>query len=193
MARLSSCAINRRIAHLMGGDVGVESEPGIGSTFWFTVRLGTPTSSRVVEPDTDNAEEVIRRDFSGRRVLIVDDEPINLELARMLLEQVGLSVDLAEDGDQAIQSVASKDYALILMDVQMPVTDGLSATKAIRNLPGMVDLPILALTGNAFSGDRQRCLATGMNDFVTKPIQPEVLFRTMLRWLKGGVLDHEVR
>lgn len=181
-------AINRRIAHLMGGDVGVESEPGIGSTFWVTVRLGKPTSPRMVETTTENAEEVIRRVYRGRRVLVVDDEPINLELARLLLEQAGLSVDLAEDGEQAIESAASQDYALILMDMQMPVTDGLSATKAIRNLPGKAEVPILALTGNAFGEDRQRCLAAGMNDFVTKPIQPEVLFRTMLRWLKGDGL-----
>ncbi|MBK1684653.1 PAS domain S-box protein [Rhodoferax fermentans] len=178
-------AINRRIAQLMGGDVGVESEPGKGSTFWLTVSLGKPISPGLQETDVDNAEDLIRSDYSGRRVLIVDDEPINLELARLLLEQAGLTVDLAEDGEQAFQSVALHDYALVLMDVQMPVTDGLSATRLIRQLPGKAAVPILALTGNAFSEDRQRCLAAGMNDFITKPIQPAVLFRTMLRWLQA--------
>jgi len=176
-------AITRRIAHLMDGEVGVESQPGKGSTFWLTVRLGKRRQPHTVRPHTEDAEAVIRRDYRGSRILVVEDDPINREVVLSLLESAGLIIDMAEHGAQAINRVETNEYDLVLMDVQMPVMDGISATKAIRALSDRSTLPILALTAGAFAEDRERCLAAGMNDYVCKPIEPGPLFRTLLRWL----------
>jgi CheY-like chemotaxis protein len=107
-------------------------------------------------------------------------------VSRELLQAVGLKVDLAEDGEQALALVAEHDYDLILMDMQMPKMNGIDATRAIRALPGRVQMPILALTANAFDEDRQRCLAAGMNDHIGKPVDPAALFATLLKWLARG-------
>ena len=176
-------AITRRIAHLMQGDVGVESQPGKGSTFWLTARLGKRQQPHTARPHTEDAEAVIRRDYRDCRILVVEDDPINREVVLSLLESAGLIIDMAEHGAQAINRVETNDYDLVLMDVQMPVMDGISATKAIRALSDRSTLPILALTAGAFAEDRERCLAAGMNDYVCKPIEPGPLFRTLLRWL----------
>jgi CheY-like chemotaxis protein len=114
----------------------------------------------------------LRRDHGGKRILLVEDEPINREIAQMLLEDVGLVVEIAEDGLAALQLAEKNDYALILMDMQMPKMDGIEATKAIRQLPGHQATPILALTANAFASECERCLSAGMNDFITKPVDP---------------------
>ena len=178
--------ISRRIARLMGGDAGVVSEPGRGSTFWATTRLrratgdapaGTPQAA---EPP----QEALRRQFAGTRILVVEDEPVNREVLEFLLQQAGLSADLAHDGQEAMEKVRQGGYAMILMDVQMPVMGGMEATRAIRQLPGMADIPILALTANAFDEDRNACLAAGMNDHIGKPVEPDALCRIMLRWLQ---------
>ena len=129
------------------------------------------------------AEALIRRRYAGRRVLLVDDEPINLEVARFLLEESGLIVDTAEDGAAAVEWARKTCYAVILMDVQMPKLDGLAATRQIRALPGCRDLPILAMTANAFLEDRARCLDAGMNDFLIKPFVPKLLFSTLVKYL----------
>jgi PAS domain S-box-containing protein len=181
-------AITRRLAALMGGEVGVESTPGQGSTFWFTVRLGQRDGAIpqqvVKKAATESPEERMVRDHAGARVLLVEDNPINQEVAVSLLHEGGLVVDVANDGAQAVQKVEANDYDLILMDMQMPVMDGLDATRAIRRLPGWgANVPILAMTANAFGEDRERCLDAGMNDYVAKPVDPEFLFTTMLRWL----------
>ncbi len=179
-------AITRRIAHLLGGEVGVESTPGQGSAFWLTARLarGAAGGAETVREAQLKAEEELLRDFHGIRVLLVEDDPINQDVTLMLLRQVGLSPDLAEDGGQAVRMAADRDYALILMDVQMPHMDGLQATRAIRAMPGRSATPILANTANAFEEHRSKCLAAGMNDFVAKPIFPPVLYHTILKWLK---------
>ena len=178
-------AITRKIAQLMGGDAGVETEPGQGSTFWLTVRLnkcdaGQETAAR----PADYPEDLLRREFTGTRILLADDEQINREVTQSLLDETGLVVETAEDGEQALRLAQEKTYALILMDMQMPNMDGLQATEQIRRLPQLQRTPILAMTANAFSEDRQHCLAAGMDDFITKPVDPATLFATLLHWLQ---------
>ena len=178
-------AITRRLALLMGGDAGAHSTPGLGSTFWFTARLkkAAADSARDTARRID-VEALIREHHAGRRVLVADDEPVNRELAQVLLEDVGLAVDTAEDGEFAIELAARTPYAVVLMDMQMPRADGLEATRAMRKLPGWKETPIIAMTANAFAEDKARCIAAGMNDFLAKPFEPEALFHKLLEWLE---------
>ncbi|MEY2686502.1 MAG: hypothetical protein RL375_700, partial [Pseudomonadota bacterium] len=189
-------AITRRLAALMGGEVGARGEPGVGSEFWVTAwfDLVDPQAGPapralpgvpVPAPDWDqpDPERALVTRCSGATVLLVEDNPINQEVALELLRSVGLEVDLAGDGEQAVRQVRQQHYDLVLMDVQMPLLDGLQATRQIRALPGLAGLPILAMTANAYGGDRDACLAAGMNDHVAKPVDPSQLYRTLLRWL----------
>jgi len=178
-------AITKKLAEMMGGDSGAESALGQGSTFWFTVRLRKallPAVESEFSPVTD-AEQQLKTRFAGQRILLAEDEPINREITLALLEDVGLKVDLAEDGIEALSLATANGYALILMDMQMPGMDGLEATRRIRHLPVGGDVLILAMTANAFVEDKQRCLEAGMDDFLSKPVDPELLFNTLLKWL----------
>lgn len=181
-------AITKKIAELMGGTAGVISSSGQGSTFWFTaiLRKSTRSTAQFISTRLEIAEQAIRRDHAGKHILLAEDEPINREIAQMLLEDVDLKVDLAEDGQQAVEKARSGLYAIILMDMQMPVLDGLGATRQIRQLPGCAELPILAMTANAFAENKDQCLDAGMDDFITKPAKPELLYEKLLKWLEKG-------
>jgi CheY-like chemotaxis protein len=134
-------------------------------------------------PVLENAEIVLRRDFQQSRLLLVEDDPVNREVALIVLGEIGWSVDIAADGQEAIEQATANAYDLILMDMNMPRMGGVEASKLIRQLPQGQQVPILAMTANAFAADRKICFEAGMNDFITKPVVPESLYTILLKWL----------
>jgi hypothetical protein len=178
-------AISKRLVVMMGGMIGVASEYGRGSTFWFTVRLDKAAAVPVAAaPAQLPAQELLKRDYAGVRVLLAEDEPVNQVVSCELLEEAGLAVDLAADGMAAWHLAQATSYDLILLDVQMPNLNGLDAARAIRRDSLNQATPILAMTANAFDEDRQACIAAGMDDHIGKPVLPETLYATLLRWLE---------
>jgi len=180
-------AISKRLASLMGGRIGARSSPGQGSQFWVElpfqpatrapdVRAQAPCDSQPPDPD------VLR----GLRVLLAEDNAINRLLTIEGLAGTGIAFDVAVNGEEAVHKAGGQRYDLILMDVQMPLMDGLEATRRIRQLPGYAQVPILAMTANAFEDDRRECLAAGMNDHLSKPITPSQLQRQLISWARRG-------
>ena len=183
-------AICQKLTQLMHGQVGVSSELGRGSLFWFTASLGCgaaglhrPAGMRLADGNSAEAEYILQRDYSGCRVLLAEDNPINQEVVNEFLMDLGFIVDTADNGAIAVELAARFSHDLILMDMQMPEMGGIEAAQLIRRLPGRRRVPIVALTANAFEEDRERCLAAGMDDFLGKPVEPELFFATLLRWL----------
>lgn|GEM_PF-1393370 len=184
-------AISKRLAELMQGEVGFESKPGEGSTFWFTACLKRPVSiaqkplpGGLWAAPHERPEIIIPRDFSGARVLLCEDEIINQEVMLEVLLDLNLQVEIAANGAAAVGLANRNFYDIVLMDMQMPLMNGLEATQALRQMPRYATVPIIAMTANAFEEDRQACFDVGMNDFLAKPIDTERLFDTLLHWLR---------
>jgi signal transduction histidine kinase/DNA-binding NarL/FixJ family response regulator len=176
-------AICRELAQLMGGEVGVESTPGKGSTFWFAVDCRVPDAAILPMPEAGARSRLLALPGERRlHLLVVEDNEINQIVVSSMLRAAGHECELAGDGREAIAAVKSTPYDGVLMDIQMPVIDGVEATRAIRKLGDKYQkLPIIALTANAMAGDEERYLGLGMNDYVPKPIDPDRLTLALRR------------
>jgi len=179
----------KRLAGMMDGDVGVKSREGDGSCFWLEIRLSLPTPpDRTPQPDQNNEEapETAKADAADqetRQALVVEDNPVNQMIVVRMLAKLGLGAHIAANGHEAVDAVRRDSFKVVLMDCQMPEMDGYEATAKIRRLPDKRGrTPIIALTANAVSGDRERCLAAGMDDYLVKPVNMDDLAAAMRRW-----------
>lgn len=186
-------SISKKIVELMGGEMGVDSRPGEGSTFWFTLVLeagdeAERNSEVFGGPGTAFPETI---SDTGLRILLAEDNHINQKVIASLLKPLNCALDIVDNGRDAVRAVLRADYDVVLMDVQMPEMDGLAATREIRSLPGRVSkIPIIAITANAMKGDRERYIGGGMDDYISKPLDPYGLFTAIARHT-GGAPDSQ--
>lgn len=190
-------AICKELAQLMGGDVGVSSQPGVGSTFWFTAKLGLSCMAlpTLISQISDAAGELLASARTSQmmaalktaRILLVEDNIFNQQIAQEMLEEMGAAVCLANNGADALELLRTTDFDCVLMDLQMPLMDGLEATRHIRADPQLTHMPVLAMTATATTEARMRCIDAGMNDFISKPVQPALMYQTIANWLPQRV------
>ncbi len=177
--------ISKQIVELMGGEIGLESKPGEGSTFWFTVRLGAPSAQATESTGRAETKEIFRFPDTvlQSRILVAEDLPVNQRLIQLQLKKLGFHCDLAAHGREVLEAMDRKAYDLILMDCQMPEMDGYEATLRIREQERFADVQIIAMTAHAMDGDREKCLAVGMNDYLSKPVRPADLAQALQKAL----------
>lgn len=173
-------AIVKQLVEMMQGEFGVDSTPGLGSTFWFTIPLKI-SDEQTLQPAQDD-DLSLSATLDGR-VLLVEDNPINQMIAQKMLEKIGLESTLASDGQQALDRLAQGSFDAVLMDCQMPVMDGFEATRRVREQDALLKLPIIAMTANVMEGDREKCIEVGMNDYIGKPVIEAELKKVLSRWL----------
>ncbi len=173
-------AISRQLVELMGGEIGATSELGRGSRFWFTVRLGAAEGPVAASAPTAAARPA---QLDGARLLLVEDNALNQIVATAMLEMFGAQLTIANNGREALERLAHQPFDAVLMDLQMPELDGVETTRRLRADPRFASLPVIAMTGNAWSEDRALCASVGMNDYVTKPVDPALLYAALSRWL----------
>ncbi|MEH6589127.1 MAG: ATP-binding protein [Halioglobus sp.] len=187
-------AICQEMTHMMGGDIWVKSESGHGSVFSFTADFGLQDENKQLSdypvhpsiearPADNDWYDAAATKLSGAKILLVEDNVLNQELAAELLQGIGIEVDIAANGKLALDMLDRNTYDGVLMDCQMPVLDGYSATRQLRQKTGFGDLPVIAMTANAMAGDREIALAAGMNDHIPKPIDVRQMFTTISKWI----------
>ena len=179
-------AISKEMCKLMNGDIGVSSTEGMGSTFWFTFEAETASNAEIVESDISESEINIENYFQYKKpyILLVDDNLVNRQVAGEILKKSGCKVDLAINGMIAIEKVQKNLYDLVLMDIQMPDMDGITATKKIRELNLPETPPIVALTAYSMKEDKDKFLAEGLDDYLSKPIRANELIKKVQSWVK---------
>ncbi|HKB59233.1 MAG TPA: response regulator [Gallionellaceae bacterium] len=185
-------AISRRLVEMFGGEIGVESEPGTGSTFWFTARFGIaaeaagPAAAEAGAGAGEQAGKLVR----GAHILLAEDHPFNQQVAVGMLADAGAIVKVASNGEEALDLLHQEHFDLVLMDIQMPVMDGLAATREMRRDPALAGIPVIALTANAMGDDREACLAAGMNDFISKPFRIDEFYVIVASWIAHRPRPH---
>ncbi|OUR69666.1 hypothetical protein A9Q77_08240, partial [Marinomonas sp. 42_23_T18] len=182
-------AISKELIELMNGEIWVNSEVAVGSTFGFRVLLAFADQNVSLISSRNKKEHITTRFYEGRKILLVEDNPLNRQVAQGLLKETLATIDLAENGVEALEKLSKHQYDLVFMDIQMPVLDGFSATKKIRENPAWKNLPIIAMTAHATASDREKCLQAGMDDYIAKPIDPNNLTQVLSLWMEENKVE----